>query len=237
MPRKKIKYEPIDRTVRYDQDQWNIFHSKRDLAKAIANPLNSAGFRFLIYGSIARGDVNLSSDLDIILIDRISSFQVELALEQQEFQILGKEIVQATPGDAIKGHIYLPDTSTLTFFLSEANDVSTDFYKFGGAIDIKMLEEGIRVPGVTKSLTLILPNEEGHREINLVGNEVLAQEILDVHPKILDVRKRVLTKRDKTGRTGVFLKKQIGIEDNFEEELKKIADKNPVIRRKMLRGN
>ncbi len=233
MPRTKIRFEPLDQTIQYTKEQWDLFHSKRNLAKDIAKPLHTAGFKFLIYGSIARGDVKPTSDLDIILIDRVSSFQIEIALEQATIQVLGKEIVQATPGDAIKGHIYLSNDTTLTFFLSEANQVSHEFYQFGGALDYTMLENDTRTPGVTKRLTLIIPNEEGHREINLIGNEKLAQHTLRVHPKIIEVRKRVLTKRDKTGRTGVFLKKNMEIDQNFEEELKKIADMNPIVRRKL----
>jgi predicted nucleotidyltransferase len=234
MPRTKIRYDPIDHLEKYSEIQWALFHSKRHQAKSITNPLHSAGFKFLIYGSVARGDVTPTSDLDIILLNRASSFQIEFALEQARIQILGKQIIQATPGDAIKGHIYLPNDTALTFFLSEANEVSHEFYQFGGAIDYTMLENDARTPGVTKSLTLIIPNEEGHREINLIGNETIARQTLGVHPKIIKVRKRVLTRRDKTGRTGVFLKKDLELDQNFEEELKKIADSNPVVRRKLL---
>ncbi len=234
MPRAKIQYEPIDLHVKYDEDQWDLFHSKRNLVREIANPLDSSGLKFLIYGSVARGDVNPLSDFDIIILQKISSFRIESLLEQSKIQILGKEIVQATPGDAIKAHIYLPNETTLTFFLTNANEVSYEFYKFGGAITNAMLETDTRIPGVTKRLTLIIPDARGHREINLVGNEVHTQKLLGVHPKIIEVRKRVLLKRDKTGRTGVFLKKIILLDQNFEEELKKIADMNPIVRRKLL---
>jgi len=234
MPRAKIQYEPIDLSVEYAMNQWDLFHSKRDLVKKIANPLDSAGLQFLVYGSIARGDVNPLSDIDIVILQRLSSCQIESILDQSNIQILGKEIVQATPGDAIKAHIYLPNETTLTFFLSDANEVSFEFYKFGGVINNAMLENSTRTPGVTKRLTLIIPNEHGHREVNLVGNETHAKQLLKIHSKIIEVRKRVLLKRDKTGRTGVFLKKTVLIEQNFEEELKKIADTNPIVRRKIL---
>jgi uncharacterized protein len=234
MPRTKIQYEPIEHQEKYSTEHWDIFYSKRNSAKQITRHLHKAGFRFFVYGSVARGDVKLSSDLDIILFDQISSFQIEIALEQSNVQIIGKEIVQATPGDAIKGHIFLPNETAVTFFLSNANEVSYEFYRFGGAIDHKKLESDMRVPGVTKALTLILPNKEGHRELNLIGNESIAQKILGVHPKIIRVRKRVLLKRDKTGRTGVFLKKLLNLNQNFEEELKKIADSNPIVKRKIL---
>ena len=234
MPRAKIHYEPIDLHTEYTENQWTLFHSKRNLVKLISAPLDNGGLKFLIYGSMARGDVNPLSDIDIILLQRLSSFQIESILDQGNVQIVGKEIVQATPGDAIKGHIYLPNETTLTFFLSDANEVSFEFYKFGGAIDSVMLEKDIRTPGVTKRLTLIIPNEKGHREVNLIGNESYAQKLLGVHPKIIEVRKRVLEKRDKTGRTGVFLKKSLTCDQNFEEQLKKIADSNPIVRRKLL---
>jgi predicted nucleotidyltransferase len=235
MPRAKIQYKPIDLSVKYDRNQWDLFHSKRKLAKIVTNPLYSAGIQFFVYGSVARGDVNPLSDIDIVVLQKLSSFQIETILDQSNIQILGKEIVQATPGDAIKGHLHLPNETTMTFFLSDANEVSYEFYQFGGAINGDMLENSTRIPGVTKRLTLIIPNEQGHKEINLVGNETHAQQLLKIHPKIIEVRKRVLLKRDKTGRTGVFLKKSLTTEQNFEEELKKIADTNPIVRRKILR--
>jgi len=235
MPRSKINYHPIDRFVQYDEAQWALFHSIRKSAKQVADQLHLAGFEFYIYGSVARGDVTPKSDIDLIVLTKISSFQIETALEQSDMQIVGKEIVQATPGDAIKGHIYLPNNTAISFFLSEANEVSWDFYKFGGAINHEMLKKNIRSPGVTKALMLIIPNEKGHRMINLIGNETYAYQILNISPKIVDIRKRVLLKRDKVGRTGVFLKNQLDLDQNFEEELKKIADINPIVRRKLLK--
>jgi predicted nucleotidyltransferase len=40
-------------------------------------------------------------------------------------------------------------------------------------------------------------------------------------------------KRDEVGRTGVFIKKELTIDETFELTLKKIADVNPAVRRRI----
>ncbi|MBN2155087.1 MAG: nucleotidyltransferase domain-containing protein [Candidatus Lokiarchaeota archaeon] len=235
MPRSKVKYSPIDRIIEYNAEQWGLFKNIRNFAKNIASPLQKADFQYLIYGSVARGDINPLSDLDIVILNKLSSFKIEFALEKADLQIIGKQIVQATPGDAIKGHLFLPNSVTISFFMTNMNDIALDFYRFGGAIDKIGLQNDARVPGITKSLTLIIPNQSGHREMSLIGNEALARKLMVVQPKIITIRKRVLLRRDKTGRTGVFLKKDLSLNQNFEEELKKIADTNVIVRRRLMK--
>ena len=48
---------------------------------------------------------------------------------------------------------------------------------------------------------------------------------------VLD-RVRALLRRDKIGRTGVFIEKVLAPDETFEQAMKKIADKNPAVRRR-----
>jgi len=40
-------------------------------------------------------------------------------------------------------------------------------------------------------------------------------------------------KRDEVGRTGVFIKKELAPDETFEMALKKLADDNPAVRRRI----
>ena len=66
------------------------------------NNLSSA-----IYGSVARGDINEHSDIDIILPYVVSSNKVELALRMNGFKIFSRQIAQATPSHTPKAHIFV----------------------------------------------------------------------------------------------------------------------------------
>lgn len=233
MPRMKIDYTPDEKEIIYDEGQWNLLREKREKAFEVCDPLNERGIPIIIFGSTARGDVKPDSDLDIFINANIPAFQVELALESSDLQIIGKEIVQATPSDVIKGHIYLSDDVSIVLFLSSAGDTHFEFYKFGGSINFKEFEAGKRSPGVNKSLDIIIPTEKGHRKVPLLGNEKLACDVIGISPKIIEIRKRVLMKRDQIGRTGIFLKETIGPNDSFGEKLQSLMDSNTFVRRKL----
>jgi len=46
-------------------------------------------------------------------------------------------------------------------------------------------------------------------------------------------RVHALLKRDAVGRTGVFVKKELKPDETFEMALKRLADKNPAVRRRL----
>ncbi|MBD3350841.1 MAG: nucleotidyltransferase [Candidatus Lokiarchaeota archaeon] len=233
MPREKVNYRAEEIEVKYTEEQWNLFQRKRRHAKKVCKALHEHGIPILIYGSTARGDVNENSDLDILINANIPPFRVELSLIQANLQIIGREIVQATPSDVIKGHLYLSNDTCMTIFLTRGKDLNYEFYKFSGSIDYKDLMKSKRVPGIDKSLTLVIPTEKGHKKMNLLGNEKYAVKILGISPKIIKVRKRVLLKRDKVGRTGVFLHEMLQANESFGEVLKRISDRNSLVKRKI----
>ena len=49
-------------------------------------------------------------------------------------------------------------------------------------------------------------------------------------------RVRALTRRDEVGRTGVFLKRELGPDECFEEVLRRLADRNPAVRKRVMEG-
>jgi predicted nucleotidyltransferase len=49
---------------------------------------------------------------------------------------------------------------------------------------------------------------------------------------VLD-RVHALLKRDEVGRTGVFIKRELAPDETFEMVMKKLADENPAVRRRM----
>ncbi|MDI3497799.1 nucleotidyltransferase domain-containing protein [Archaeoglobus sp.] len=218
--------------IEYDQERWNILAEKRERAKEVMESLLSFGIESVVYGSVARGDVNEKSDVDIFIPEVIPSYKVEVALDG--FEVLEKRIVQATPNYAIKGEFVLSDNTTVSFPLVRMREREMDFYRFGGCVDYRGLMEKRRVPGVDKRLVLIIPTGKGHREIPLTDiHPSSVARMLGVSIDIVTERIRVLTRRREVGRTGIFLCETIPSTDCFEQALKEIASRNPVVRRRL----
>ena len=90
--------------------------------------------------------------------------------------------------------------------------------------------------GVDKRLILIEPTKEGHIESPVIGNEIITARKVGVSKKIVQERLKVLIRRDEVGRTGVYLKRQLAPDDTFEALLKRISDRDPVVRRRVHKG-
>jgi len=82
-------------------------------------------------------------------------------------------------------------------------------------------------------LMLIEPTKTGHVESSVIGKEQTAAKVLGVSAETVRDRVHTLMKRDRTGRTGVFIKKELTPDETFELALKKLADLNPAVRRRM----
>ena len=79
--RRKTATMGYQKTVIYEEGKWELLRNFRQMAAGVMYSLGNAGFESYVYGSLARGDVSQSSDIDIIIPGVVRSFMVELALD------------------------------------------------------------------------------------------------------------------------------------------------------------
>jgi predicted nucleotidyltransferase len=220
-------------SVTYDASHWRLLKSLREKTISIFGALATWGNSALVHGSIARGDVDEKSDIDILIPTSVSTQLVEAQLASSGISPYSREITQATPQHSPKAHIYLdPERSaSITIPLSEFRRLEFEFYKFGGTASFEDLMRGARRLGCTKRLSLIQPTDDGHMESPIIGRESEVARLLGVSSDIVRERIRVLTRRDAIGRTGVFLRLVVPEGASFEEVVKTEAESNPALRR------
>jgi predicted nucleotidyltransferase len=228
--------KPVKRAERveiiYDNSRCKLLKQLRTKTIQIMETLDNCHLRSIVHGSIARGDVSETSDIDVFLPDPPSSFVIETVLERSGLQVCQRTIIQATPLYALKGYIGLDEQTSLSFPLVKLRPVEKDFYRFSGEATLSALKENKRVLGVDKRLMLIEPTKEGHIESALVGREEEVANLLGVSLNTVLDRVHALLRRDEIGRTGVFIEKQLTPNETFEQATKKLADQNPAVRRR-----
>ncbi|MEM2913327.1 MAG: nucleotidyltransferase domain-containing protein [Candidatus Bathyarchaeia archaeon] len=235
MAKKPIIYSERLEVV-YSADRWRLLSELRSRAIEVMEALERAHMFCIIHGSIARGDVSPRSDIDIFIPQTLPSFTVENALRMNGISISRRILVQATPTYSIKGYIEIDEQRWVSFPLSKMREIERDFYKFGGEASLEMLRTEVRVPGVDKRLMLIEPTEMGHVESSIVGQEERVAKLLGISVDTVLDRVRTLLRRDRVGRTGLFIERELAPEESFESVLKRLADANPAVRRR-LRGD
>lgn len=228
---KKVSPVYEARDVVYEKRRWFLLKELREKAMVIMSALYKKGLNSIAHGSIARGDVNEKSDVDVFVPDVIPSYVVEGALNEGGFEVCKKEMTQATPNHIVKAILHLDEKIKVTFPLLPLRQREREFYKFGGEIDLDGLRNGKRVPGVDKRLMMIIPTSYGHYEYSIVHNSVEASKIIGVSLELVRERIRVLTRRDEIGRTGVYFKAEIQEGETFEARLRERAAKDPSLRR------
>jgi len=228
-PEKRADYKKVI----YNSARWTLLQQYREKATQIMAALESFHLQALAHGSLARGDVNEKSDIDIFIPEPQSSFLVETALEKARIPTNARLVVQATPTYAMKAHIEIDAKTSVSFPLMRMRKVEREFYKFGGEINLNHLRAGTRVAGVDKRLMLIEPAEKGHTESSVIGCEERVAKTLGISAETVLDRVHALLKRDEVGRTGVFIKKELASDETFEMALKKLADENPAVRRRL----
>jgi hypothetical protein len=216
--------------VVYDDERWKLLREIRGKALAIMEAVSGLGPEPVIHGSVARGDVDEKSDVDVFLPERLPSYKIELALRNAGFQFWKREIVMATPWQLPKAHVYLEERESVTFPLVKPRQLELDFYSFGGAIGPEGLKKELRVPGVDKRLMLIQPTPKGHVESHIVGREAEIAELLGVSIDIVRERVQVLSRRAEVGRTGIFIQRELAPEEHFEDVFRRLIAKNPSMR-------
>ena len=221
------------REVIYDVERWNLLEEFRQKSERIMEALEIFQLESMVHGSIARGDVNKKSDIDVFIPSQPSSFLVETALEKAGISVNRRLIVQATPTYAMKAYIEIDENASVSFPLMKMRKVEREFYKFGGEVTLENLREGVRVCGVDKRLMLIEPTKKGHRESTIIGREEQAAKLLGISVETVLDRVHALLRRDEVGRTGVFIEKELSSSETFEMALKRLADHNPAVRRRL----
>jgi predicted nucleotidyltransferase len=221
----EILHEP--RIIEYDRSRWELLASLRSRALGTMDALESVSLKPLAYGSIARGDVSRSSDIDVVIPYPVSSYKIEAVLPTP----IRRELAQATPSMILKGHIYIQGDVCVSFPIFKMRQREFEFYKWGGQVDSEQIRSGARVPGVDKRLLLIEPTPTGHRESGVVGYESEVAKKLSVSLGIAQERVRVLTRRDAIGRTGIYRTQVLAEAEGFEEIAKTLMDTDPALRR------
>lgn len=234
---KKIQKRSEYKEAIYDEEHWILLGGLRQKAAHLMQTLAKSHLESTVHGSIARGDVNMKSDIDIFLPVKTSSFIVENALEEANFSISRRFIIQATPTYAVKAHIEIDEKTTVSFPLMNMRKVEREFYKFGGETGLEDLKHNRRVIGVDKRLMLIEPTSQGHKESTIVGQEDNVANMLGISVETVSDRIRTLIRRDKIGRTGVFIKAEVDETQSFEMVLRRLVNQNPAVRRRLLRSS
>ena len=229
--------KPLSRSERieviYSDKQWDLLRRLRAEAIELISVLKRVNLDAITHGSVARGDVSAKSDVDVFISTPTASFIIEMALEDADLPISRRFLVQATPFYAVKGHIEIDEHRSVSFPLTRFRPVERGFYKFGGEITLPMLELNRRVLGVDKRLMLIEPTADGHVESTIIGREEVVAKLLNIGVDAVIDRVKALSRRDKIGRTGVFIKREIAPDESFESVLRGLINKIPAVRRRV----
>ncbi len=234
MKQKKILRDHQE-TIIYSEKKWFLLKKKREIAFKLLQMFDKEGLKPFIYGSIARGDVHETSDIDLIFLQEVPSYQIEFILNKNGYNNIFREIIMATPSDSIKLYIHLSELESIILPLSKLEGNIIEFYDFGGKINFSQLKSETRVAGIDKRLVLVKPNPQGHEEISVINNEAITAKEIGINIKVINERKKVLLRREKHGKTGVFLKRQLEMNDSTEEVLKKLANRKSIVRKKLFK--
>ncbi|MDW7974650.1 MAG: nucleotidyltransferase domain-containing protein [Sulfolobales archaeon] len=220
----------------YEASRWKVLEEKREVARRIMMALLPLYSNTVVHGSVARGDVREDSDVDVVILDAPNPAILELLLERAGIKVVRREIVQATPSYVPKVYLYLrwDEKEVLSYPLAPLRPKEREFYKWGGECTLEDLERGRRTAGVDKRLYLIEPTERGHIESPVEGREDYVAKLLNISPETVRERVRVLTRRKEHGRTGVFVKEELG-EETVEEAVERLSRENPAFRRAIRR--
>ena len=219
--------------VTYNSKHWMLLEELRNKAAQIMKALERVRLDPIVHGSVARGDVNAESDIDIFVPTLMSSFVVEAALEKAGISASKRVLVQATPTYSMKAYIETDEGTTVSFPLMKMRRAEEEFYRFGGEATLENLRRKQRSAGVDKRLVLVEPTEKGHLESVVTGQEEHVARLLGISAETVSDRVRTLLRRDKIGRTGVFIKRELEENESFEMVLNQMAKQNPAVRRRL----
>jgi predicted nucleotidyltransferase len=218
--------------VEYNSRRWKLLEKIRKETVKMMKPLINAHILSIAYGSIARGDVTETSDIDIFIPTPPAPTLIEAILSRQEMSFMSRQIIQATPSYAAKAFIYVEEDRSYSFPLVPLKINEVEFYRYAGSITHEQLQENIRVLGVDKRLILIEPTVKGHTETYVIGKEGLTARKLEVNLSIVIERVRTLERRGKVGRTGVYIKRELSPDETFGNAFNELSRSRPALRRR-----
>ncbi len=223
-PKHKVAKVPEFRYVKYDEKRWQLLRELRAKALEVMERLSFCGYSPIVHGSVARGDVDEGSDVDVVIPYTESPSLVELCLERYGTKVFSKVLIKATPKSALRVVYELsPDGRvSVSLPLERLSPQELEFYRFGGELTLDELGRGLRVPGVTKSLILVVPVVDGHLESPVRGYEHYVANVLGVSLNTVLERVKLLTRRDEIGRTGLFFKMILDQAVPIEEVLREL---------------
>lgn len=227
MARERIVTHRDPTNVRYARERFALLAAKRGRSRPFLDALPEGS---LLFGSLARGDVREASDIDIEVPEGVLSFTVEVALSKLDDPWVGRTLVAATPNAVVKA-LWQFGEVTVSLPLTPPSPLEEAFARFGGAIDRRGVADGLRVPGVDKRLLLIEPTADGHLEQSVCDRVLETARVLGVDADVVRGRVRVLRRRSKTGRTGVYLTEPLDDGESPEEALERLKDGDPAVRR------
>ncbi|MEM2064760.1 MAG: hypothetical protein QXS28_07845 [Candidatus Caldarchaeum sp.] len=219
------------RDVVYSESRWRLLKTLRARALSVMTHLERHGFHGLVYGSVARGDVSPSSDVEVFIPQVVPLQLLEYTVSLLQ-RVERRVLVQATPYYAAKAYLYLNERDTVSAPMVPLNRDEEGFYVLAGSLTLDELRRDVRKPGINKALNLIIPTDEGHVEKPLMENFHEAVKVLNVSPDILTSRVKVLLRRREKGRTGVFQSVELGEDLSFEEAFRMLLAKSARLRKR-----
>ena len=108
--------------IEYSEEHWRLLKKLREKAMTLMKPLVSRGLNPIVYGSIARGDVDEESDIDIFIPYPTSTAILELYLNEFGIKVSRKLLVQATPSYVPKAYLVIDDYTSISLPLSRMRD-------------------------------------------------------------------------------------------------------------------
>ncbi|WP_369406418.1 nucleotidyltransferase domain-containing protein [Aeropyrum camini] len=125
--------------VEYSEDHWRLLKEKREKALEIVRALSRTVHPSLIviHGSVARGDVNPGSDVDVAIVEPVPPGLVEEALAASGLIIYKRVIVMATPRSTPKAYLVLDPSEerVVSLPLARLQPREREFYAWGGEVD------------------------------------------------------------------------------------------------------